>query len=60
VVTPLGLFYGAGYVQGLKPSFLLAELAETRQVEGSRSMSSAGSMPETFSRSLLCHKGTPS
>jgi hypothetical protein len=35
VVTPLGLFYGAGYVQGLKPSFLLAELAETRQVEGS-------------------------
>jgi len=29
-----GLFYGAGYVQGLKPSFMLAELQETRQVEG--------------------------
>jgi len=34
VVVPHGLFYGAGYVQGLKPSFLLAELLETRQVEG--------------------------
>lgn len=34
VLAPEGLFYGAGYVQGLKPSFLLAELVETRQVEG--------------------------
>ncbi len=34
VVAPHGLFYGAGYVQGLKPSFLLAELVETREVEG--------------------------
>jgi hypothetical protein len=34
VVVPHGLFYGAGYVQGLKPSFLLADLVETRQVEG--------------------------
>jgi len=34
VVVPQGLFYGAGYVQGLKPSFLLAELVETREVEG--------------------------
>jgi hypothetical protein len=33
-LAPQGLFYGAGYVQGLKPSFLLAELLETRQVEG--------------------------
>jgi hypothetical protein len=29
-----GLFYGAGYVQGLKPSFLLADLVETRRVDG--------------------------
>lgn len=34
VIASHGLFYGAGYVQGLKPSFLLAELAETRQVDG--------------------------
>jgi Family of unknown function (DUF6866) N-terminal domain/Family of unknown function (DUF6866) C-terminal domain len=34
ILAPHGLFYGAGYVQGLKPSFLLAELEETRQVEG--------------------------
>ncbi|MCU0595230.1 MAG: hypothetical protein MUC98_07195 [Desulfobacterota bacterium] len=34
VLMPHGLFYGAGYVQGLKPSFLLAELLETRTVEG--------------------------
>ena len=34
VLAPQGLFYGAGYVQGLKPSFLLAELAETRRVDG--------------------------
>jgi hypothetical protein len=34
VLVPHGLFYGAGYVQGLKPSFLLAELMETREVEG--------------------------
>jgi hypothetical protein len=34
VLAPHGLFYGAGYVQGLKPSFLLADLVETRQVEG--------------------------
>ena len=34
VLAPHGLFYGAGYVQGLKPSFLLAELVETRQVDG--------------------------
>jgi hypothetical protein len=34
VLVPHGLFYGAGYVHGLKPSFLLAELLETRQVEG--------------------------
>jgi hypothetical protein len=33
-LLPHGLFYGAGYVQGLKPSFLLAEPAETRQVDG--------------------------
>ena len=36
ILAPHGLFYGAGYVQGLKPSFLLAELAETRHVEGFR------------------------
>jgi hypothetical protein len=34
ILAPHGLFYGAGYVQGLKPSFLLADLVETRQVEG--------------------------
>jgi hypothetical protein len=34
VLAPHGLFYGAGYVQGLKPSFLLAELVEKRRVEG--------------------------
>ena len=33
-LAPHGLFYGAGYVQGLKPSFLLAELVEKRQVDG--------------------------
>ena len=36
VVMPQGLFYGAGYVQGLKPSFLLADLVEAREVEGIR------------------------
>jgi len=34
ILAPHGLFYGAGYVQGLKPSFLLADLEQTRQVEG--------------------------
>ena len=34
LLKPVGLFYGAGYVQGLKPSFLLAELVEKRQVDG--------------------------
>jgi hypothetical protein len=34
VLAPHGLFYGAGYVQGLKPSFLLAELVEAREVDG--------------------------
>ncbi len=34
ILVPQGLFYGAGYVQGLKPSFLLAELLKTRLVEG--------------------------
>jgi hypothetical protein len=34
VITPQGLFYGAGYVQGLKPSFLLADLVEARAVDG--------------------------
>ena len=34
LLKPVGLFYGAGYVQGLKPSFLLAELLEKRQVDG--------------------------
>ena len=33
-LAPHGLFYGAGYVQGLKPSFLLADLVEAREVEG--------------------------
>jgi hypothetical protein len=36
VVVPHRLFYGAGYVQGLKPSFFLADLVEARQVEGFR------------------------
>jgi hypothetical protein len=36
VLAPHGLLYGAGYVQGLKPSFLLADLAETREVEDLR------------------------
>jgi len=34
LLVPHGLYYGAGYVQGLKPSFLLAELLETRQADG--------------------------
>jgi hypothetical protein len=34
VIAPHGIFYGAGYVQGLKPSFLLADLVEAREVDG--------------------------
>jgi hypothetical protein len=34
VLEPQGLFYGAGYVHGLKPSFFLALLAEKRHVDG--------------------------
>ena len=34
VLVSRGLFYGAGYVQGLKPSFLLADLEETRGLHG--------------------------
>lgn len=34
VLEPAGLSYGAGYVHSLKPSFFLALLEETRQVDG--------------------------
>jgi hypothetical protein len=34
VLAPHGLFYGAGYAHGLKPTFLLACIDETRSVEG--------------------------
>lgn len=34
VLEPLGLFYGAGYVYSLKPSFFLAGLDEKRRVDG--------------------------
>lgn len=32
-LRPLGLLYGAGYASGLKPSFFLGELIETRWVD---------------------------
>lgn len=35
-LRPSGLVYGAGYVAGLKPSFLLAELVESRRVDSLR------------------------
>ena len=34
ILEPLGLFYGAGYVYSLKPSFFLARLDEKRRVDG--------------------------
>lgn len=34
VLEPHGLFYGAGYVHSLKPSFFLAILEEKRQIDG--------------------------
>lgn len=34
LVGPLDLFYGAGYAQGLKPSFLLAEIEEKTTAAG--------------------------
>ncbi len=36
VLEPHGLFYGAGYVYDLKPSFFLARIEETRKVNGHR------------------------
>lgn len=35
LLDPCGLFYGAGYLHSLKPSFFLARLAEKRELEGS-------------------------
>ncbi|MFH1480849.1 MAG: Sfum_1244 family protein [Pseudomonadota bacterium] len=34
VLEPRGLFYGAGYVYSLKPTFILAHLEEKRRIEG--------------------------
>jgi hypothetical protein len=34
ILEPLALFYGAGYVYSLKPSFFLADLDEKRRVDG--------------------------
>jgi len=34
VLEPHGLFYGAGYVQSLKPTFFLAFLEDKKQIEG--------------------------
>jgi hypothetical protein len=34
VIEPLGLFYGAGYVHGLKPTFFLAHLEVKRTIHG--------------------------
>jgi hypothetical protein len=36
VLEPHGLFYGAGFVRGLQPSFLLARLEEKRRIDGCR------------------------
>lgn len=36
ILAPQNLFYGAGYAQGLKPSFLLAEIDAVRRVDGHR------------------------
>ena len=33
-LRPLGLVYGAGYVLGMKPSFFLGEVTESRTLEG--------------------------
>lgn len=35
-LEPLGLFYGAGYAQGLRPTFFLAPIEEHRQEHGHR------------------------
>lgn len=35
-LRPLGLVYGAGFVGGMKPSFFLAELADSQTVDGLR------------------------
>jgi hypothetical protein len=35
-LRPSGLVYGAGYVAGMKPSFLLAELVESRRIDSLR------------------------
>jgi hypothetical protein len=34
VLEPMGLIYGAGYVQSLKPTFFLAALDEKREMQG--------------------------
>ena len=34
MLAPLGLFYGAGYARSLKPTFFLAEIRETRDIDG--------------------------
>lgn len=34
VLTPHGLFYGAGYAHGLKPTFFLAEIEEFQTIQG--------------------------
>ncbi len=33
-LEPQGLFYGAGYVQGMRPTFFLALLEEKREIQG--------------------------
>ena len=33
-IAPFGLFYGAGYAHALKPTFFLAQIQETKQVNG--------------------------
>jgi hypothetical protein len=34
VLSPLGVYYGAGYARGLKPTFFLAAVEDRRQIEG--------------------------
>ncbi len=34
VLAPLGLFYGAGYAHSLKPTFFLAKISDTRDLDG--------------------------
>jgi len=34
VLIPFGLYYGAGYVHSMKPSFFLAEIEQQRRIDG--------------------------